>query len=85
MYVWMHVSQLYECLPQSAVDKVVQLLDRLDHRFISLINFSLIHKLAHKVAWRLQKVFSYIGVPRILHSDNGYAFVNNTVYSVAKE
>ena len=33
----------------------------------------------------LQKVFSFLGTPRILHSDNGREFVNDVVRNLAKE
>ena len=58
----------------------------MDHWSKFHILFPLMHKSAHEVAYRLQEnVFSYIGVPRILHSDNGREFVNNIVHSVVKE
>ena len=58
----------------------------MDHWSKFHILFPLMHKSAHEVAYRLQEnVFSYIGVPKILHSDNGREFVNNIVHSVVKE
>ena len=58
----------------------------MDHWSKFHILFPLMHKSAHEVGYRLQEnVFSYIGVPKILHSDNGREFVNNIVHSVVKE
>lgn len=48
--------------------------------------FPLCHKTGAEVALNLQsRVFSYIGTPKILHSDNGREFVNQIVSTVVKE
>ena len=58
----------------------------MDHWSKFHILFPLMHKSAHEVALNLQeRVFSVVGVPRILHSDNGREFVNSIVHSVTKE
>ena len=47
--------------------------------------FPLARKSAAEVGLNLQNlVFSYLGTPRILHSDNGREFVNEIVSDVAK-
>ena len=58
----------------------------MDHWSKFHILFPLMHKSAQEVALNLQdRVFSVVGVPRILHSDNGREFVNNIVHTVTKE
>jgi hypothetical protein len=48
--------------------------------------FSLARKSGAEVALNLDKhVFSHVGVPRILHSDNGREFVNEVVACVVKQ
>ena len=48
--------------------------------------FPLSRKSGAEVALNLQnRVFSYVGVPKILHSDNGREFVNEVVESVVRE
>ena len=50
------------------------------------ILFPLCRKSAAEVALNLQNhVFSYLGTPKILHSDNGREFINEIVKSVMKE
>lgn len=58
----------------------------LDHWSKFHILFPLMHKSASEVAWNLEsKVFSYIGLPRILQSDNGREFVNSLVAQLVKD
>ena len=48
--------------------------------------FPLMRKSAAEVALNLQnKVFAYVGVPKILHSDNGREFVNEIVKNLVKD
>ena len=43
-------------------------------------------KSAAEVALNLQNhVFAILGIPRILHSDNGREFVNEIIHSIVKE
>ena len=54
-------------------------------RFISIVLFPLSRKSAAEVGLNLQnRVFAYLGTPRILHSDNGREFVNEIVRDVVK-
>lgn len=58
----------------------------MDHWSKLHILFPLMHKSVPEVALNLQdRVFSILGVPRILHTDNGREFVNSIVHSVIKE
>ena len=58
----------------------------MDHWSKIHILFPLSRKSAAEVALNLQNhVFSYLGTPKILHSDNGKEFVNEIVHSVVKE
>lgn len=57
----------------------------MDHWSKFHILFPLMHKSAHEVALRLQdNVFAFLGIPRVLHSDNGREFVNSIVRSVVE-
>ena len=47
--------------------------------------FPLIRKCAHEVALSLQSVFSVLGTPKILHSDNGREFVNGIIRKLVKD
>ena len=48
--------------------------------------FPLMRKSGAEVATNLRSyVFAYIGIPKILHSDNGREFVNVIVRSMVKE
>ena len=58
----------------------------MDHWSNMHILFSLSRKSAAEVALNLQQyVFSFLGTPKILHSDNGREFVNDIVDSLVKE
>ena len=57
----------------------------MDHWSKFHVLFSLSRKSATEVSLGLQKVFSFLGTPRILHSDNGREFVNDVVRNLAKE
>ena len=57
----------------------------MDHWSKFHVLFPLARKSAAEVGLNLQNlVFSYLGTPRILHSDNGREFVNEIVSDVAK-
>ena len=48
--------------------------------------FPLMRKSGAEVATNLRsQVFAYVGIPKILHSDNGREFVNKIVQDVVKE
>ena len=48
--------------------------------------FPLMRKCAHEVALNLQNnVFSILGTPKILHSDNGREFVNGIIHNLVKD
>ena len=56
-----------------------------DHWSKYHVLFALARKSAAEVGLGLQNlVFAYLGVPRILHSDNGREFVNDIVHDVAR-
>ena len=58
----------------------------MDHWSKFHVLFALCQKSAAEVALNLQnQVFSYLGTPKILHSDNGHEFVNAIVASLCKE
>ena len=58
----------------------------MDHWSKFHVLFALCHKSAAEVALNLQnQVFSYLGTPKILHSDNDPEFVNAIVASLCKE
>ena len=58
----------------------------MDHWSKFHVLFVLCQKSAAEVALNLQnQVFSYLGTPKILHSDNGHEFVNAIVASLCKE
>ena len=58
----------------------------MDHWAKFHVLFPLMRKSAAEVAINLQNhVFAVLGTPRILHSDNGWEFVNDIVESVVKE
>ena len=58
----------------------------MDHWSKIHILFPLCRKSAAEVALNLQNhVFSYLGTPKILHSDNDREFVNEIVESIVKE
>lgn len=58
----------------------------MDHWSKFHVLFALSRKTAAEVALNLQNfVFSYLGTPKILHSDNGREFVNEIVESVVKD
>ena len=58
----------------------------MDHWSKFHVLFALCQKSAAEVALNLQnQVFSYLGTPKILHSDNGREFVNAIVASLCKE
>ena len=58
----------------------------MDHWSKYHVLFSLCRKSGAEVALNLQNlVFSYLGTPKILHSDNGREFVNEIVANVVKE
>ena len=58
----------------------------MDHWSKFHIIFPLSRKSAAEVALNLQNlVFSYLGTPKILHSDNGREFVNEIVESLVKD
>lgn len=58
----------------------------MDHWSKIHVLFPLCRKSAAEVALNLQtQVFSYLGTPKILHSDNGREFVNEIVTSICKE
>ena len=58
----------------------------MDHWSKLHVLFSLSRKSAAEVAFNLKtQVFAYLGTPRILHSDNGREFVNDTISSLVKD
>ena len=58
----------------------------MDHWAKFHVLFALMRKSAEEVALNLQNhVFAVLGIPRILHSDNGREFVNLIVHSIVKE
>ena len=58
----------------------------MDHWSKFHILFALSRKSAAEVGYSLQnKVFAYLGTPRILHSDNGREFVNEIVQTLVKQ
>ena len=58
----------------------------MDHWYKFHVIFPLNRKSAAEVSLNLQNlVFSYLGTPKILHSDNGREFVNNIVESIVKD
>ena len=58
----------------------------MDHWSKFHVLFALNRKSAAEVAMNLQnQIFSYLGTPKILHSDNGREFVNDIISSIVKE
>ena len=58
----------------------------MDHWSKFHVLFPLSRKTAAEVGLNLQtKIFSFLGIPRILHSDNGREFVNVIVQNLVKE
>ena len=58
----------------------------MDHWSNLHVLFPLSRKCPAEVAFNLKtRVFSYIGTPRILHSDNGREFVDETISSLVKD
>ena len=58
----------------------------MDHWSKYHVLFPLTRKCAIEVALNLQnRVFAFLGTPKILHSDNGREFVNEIVHSIVKE
>ena len=58
----------------------------MDHWAKFRILFPLMRKCAHEVALNLQKlVFSVLGTPKLLHSDNGREFVNEIIHNLIKD
>ena len=58
----------------------------MDHWAKFHVLFPQMRKSAAEVALNLQnQVFAVLGIPRILHSDNGREFVNEIVHSIVKE
>ncbi len=58
----------------------------MDHWSKLHVIFALTRKSAAEVVLNLQNlVFSYLGTPKILHSDNGREFVNDIVETLVKD
>ena len=58
----------------------------MDHWAKFHVLFPLMRKCAHEVALDLQKlVFSILGTPKLLHSDNGREFVNEITRNHVKD